>query len=100
MVCAYTRPRYQVSIYRTIGPLVVFFFKINPGTIREMKLILSIHVNNISHYINCIFYSKQIRALVALVATYYAPNFEKSGDILVLACPYVCMYVFMFEISS
>ena len=22
MLCAYTRPRYQVSIYRTIGPLV------------------------------------------------------------------------------
>ena len=31
MFCAYTRPRYQVSVYRTIGPLVVvvvrvFFF--------------------------------------------------------------------------
>ena len=24
MLCAYTRPRYQVSIYRTIGPLVMF----------------------------------------------------------------------------
>ena len=22
MMCAYTRPRYQVSVYRTIGPLV------------------------------------------------------------------------------
>ena len=22
MFCAYTRPRYQVSVYRTIGPLV------------------------------------------------------------------------------
>ena len=22
MLCAYTRPRYQVSFYRTIGPLV------------------------------------------------------------------------------
>ena len=21
MVCAYTRPRYQVSVYRTVGPL-------------------------------------------------------------------------------
>ena len=34
----------------------------------------------------------------------YAPNSEKVGDILVSACPYVCMYermyVFMFEISS
>ena len=24
MLCAYTRPRYQVSVYRTIGPLVLF----------------------------------------------------------------------------
>ena len=24
MFCAYTRPRYQVSVYRTIGPLVTF----------------------------------------------------------------------------
>ena len=23
---------------------------------------------------------------------FYAPNFEKVGDILVSACPYVCMY--------
>ena len=38
------------------------------------------------------------------VSTFYAPNFEKVGDILVSACPcvcmYVCMYVCMFEISS
>ena len=27
--------------------------------------------------------------------TNYAPNFEKVGDILVSACPYVCMYVCM-----
>ena len=27
------------------------------------------------------------------IAIYYAPNFEKVGDILVSACPYVCMYV-------
>ena len=24
MFCAYTRPRYQVRVYRTIGPLVYF----------------------------------------------------------------------------
>ena len=24
---------------------------------------------------------------------FYAPNFEKVGDILVLACPYVCVFV-------
>ena len=28
MFCAYTRPRYQVSIYRTIGPLVFNIFVI------------------------------------------------------------------------
>ena len=26
----------------------------------------------------------------------YAPNFEKVGDILVSACPYVCTYVCMY----
>ena len=31
---------------------------------------------------------------------HYAPSFEKVGDILVSACPCVCVYVFMFEISS
>ena len=29
MFCAYTRPRYQVSAYRTIGPLVTFMSRIN-----------------------------------------------------------------------
>ena len=27
---------------------------------------------------------------------FYAPNFEKVGDILVSACPYVCLYVCMY----
>ena len=27
MFCAYTRPRYQVSVYRTIGPLVLTSFQ-------------------------------------------------------------------------
>ena len=27
MFCAYTRPRYQVSVYRTIGPLVFFIIQ-------------------------------------------------------------------------
>ena len=32
---------------------------------------------------------------------FYAPNFEKVGDILVSACPYVCMVrMYVFEISS
>ena len=27
MFCAYTRPRYQVSVYRTIGPLVLCLYR-------------------------------------------------------------------------
>ena len=27
--CTYSRPRYQVSVYRTIGPLVLFSFAID-----------------------------------------------------------------------
>ena len=30
---------------------------------------------------------------------YYAPNFEKVGDILVSACPYVCVCVCMYSCS-
>ena len=33
MFCAYTRPRYQVSVYRTIGPLV-------------LSVLLTIHYDN------------------------------------------------------
>ena len=28
MFCAYTRPRYQMSVYKTIGPLVLSLFSI------------------------------------------------------------------------
>ena len=28
MFCAYTRPRYQVSVYRTIGPLVILILQL------------------------------------------------------------------------
>ena len=43
--------------------------KIFPETIRYIKLILCIHVHDISLYINCDFYSGRIRTLVAM-ATY------------------------------
>ena len=33
---------------------------------RSLKLVLSIHVNDISLYINCVFYSGRIRTLVAM----------------------------------
>ena len=28
MFCAYTRPRYQVSVYRTIGPLFLLWYSL------------------------------------------------------------------------
>ena len=28
MLCAYTKPRYQMSVYRTIGPLVLLWHTI------------------------------------------------------------------------
>ena len=50
----------------------------------------------------------RLGAAIAVYVTVhvYAPNFEKVWDILVSACPYVCVCVcvcvcvFMFEISS
>ena len=42
MICAFTRPRYQVSVYRTIGPLVYFlftdFFRNKLGSEDEIKI--------------------------------------------------------------
>ena len=35
----------------------------------------------------------QVTVQLICAFVFYAPNFEKVGDILVLACPYVCMYV-------
>ena len=42
MFASYTRPRYQVSVYRTVGPLVYtfftdFFFFLNLDWRREKK---------------------------------------------------------------
>ena len=34
-----------------------------------------------------------------LCPIHYAPNFEKVGDILVLACPYMCASVCMYSCS-
>ena len=34
-----------------------------------------------------------------MTSAFYAPNFEKVGDILVSACPYVCMYVCTYSCS-
>ena len=41
-VLCFTRPRYQVSVYRTIGPLVIFcftdFFRNRLGSEDEIKI--------------------------------------------------------------
>ena len=42
MLCAYTRPRYQVSIYRTIGPLVVNCSVTVQGYINHLITYLSV----------------------------------------------------------
>ena len=44
MFCAYTRPRYHVNIYKTIGPLVgfiscmIFFFQMLPNLKRGVLM--------------------------------------------------------------
>ena len=38
MFCAYTRPRYQVSVYRTIGPLVFFSFVVFQCTAKHQPM--------------------------------------------------------------
>ena len=38
MLCAYTRPRYQVSVYRTIGPLVSLFLLSNTDCEYSLEL--------------------------------------------------------------
>ena len=43
MLCAYTRPRYQVSVYRTIGPLVLIFFERGPQS--EISSIFTLQLN-------------------------------------------------------
>ena len=40
MFCAYTRPRYQVSVYRTIGLLVILNYAINYHNDKTLVIIL------------------------------------------------------------
>ena len=42
---------------------------------------------------------KDVWMIHKVVISCYAPNFEKVGDILVSACPYVCMYVRTYSCS-
>ena len=42
MLCAYTRPRSQVSVFRTIGPLVCMYTTLGQG--QEMTLTFNTHI--------------------------------------------------------
>ena len=43
MFCAYTRPRYQVSVYRTIGSLVFIFFQLFVAILDLLQDVEAIH---------------------------------------------------------
>ena len=45
MLCAYTRPRYQVSVYWTIGPLVYLFMleNIDCGYYKKVPTVYDTH---------------------------------------------------------
>ena len=58
MFFAYNSPRYQVSVYRTIGPLLLFF--------SFLRLVFALLLLNVSWYIN-------------YVDTIIEPRCEKTG---------------------
>ena len=84
-VLCFTSPRYQVSVYWTIAPLVYFCPKDECAIVKCIGRISSLDMN-------LIVCTKWI--------IFMPPTLKKWGGIFVSACPYVCMYVFMFEISS
>ena len=43
MFCAYTKPRYQVSVYRTIDPLVFIFFSLFVAILDLLHDVEAIH---------------------------------------------------------
>ena len=45
MFCAYPRPRYQVSVYRTIGPLVLWNTDANQTKL--LRLCLPLNMENV-----------------------------------------------------
>ena len=47
-VLCFTRPRYQVSVYRTIGPLVTPIFKILVRALKKLCLTSHFETDNIS----------------------------------------------------
>ena len=50
--CTYSRPRYQVSIYRTIGPLVCFCFN-NNGQIKNPLTLCNVLISHFC-FIRCL----------------------------------------------
>ena len=75
---------------------MVFNFR---GTQSTAKYRKKLHDAKFSLYTVC-FRAKIKKMVYTLVKpSFYAPNFEKVGDILVSACPYVCMYVCTYSCS-
>ena len=52
MFCAYARPRYQVSVYRTIGPLVLYIIKFTFLQVARIALITLIQTTCLPVKIN------------------------------------------------
>ena len=47
MLCAYTRPRYQVSVYRTIGPLVsILSLQVDKGSVCSVACLPTWHASS------------------------------------------------------
>ena len=65
-----------------------------------MHLLLAYEIKVLFPYTQLKEAYRYCSSAVNFYGAFYAPNFEKVGDILVSACPYVRTYVFMFEISS
>ena len=64
-----------------------------------MKSGLGRITENTPQYQGVIVYNMADLPLVMNVLYFYAPNFEKVGDILVSACPYVCVCVCVYGAS-
>ena len=67
MFCAYTRPRYQMSFYRTIGPLVFFFsppaHKVSLNSIYRYLLSVVLRPSTFSNDIS----SEAMRAILSIL---------------------------------
>ena len=81
MFCAYTRPRYQVSVNMTIDPLVLFGFTVRQDYFTHFEPSQSL-LGEIGRYARKIAHSPASRALAVLTthqrgSTIYVPRHDK-----------------------